>query len=334
MQYRHQIDTMTTVTLEQVAARAGVSASTVSRAFGRPDAVRADTLERVLGAARELGYTPPASRERVPAWIVGMSVPDIANPVVMPMIKAAQRELRREGSAIMLADVDESPEGEATLVRRLAERVNGLVLASTRLSDAEVREIAAITPAVLINREVRGVPGVTFDEVGLHQAVAHLAALGHERIHYLGGPGNSRSDRVRTAAIRASAGKLGVEVVVIGPSQPTYEAGLRLADIVVSVRATAVVAFNDIMALGLLSGLRIRRIAVPGHVSVTGIDDVWLDDAAAPPLTSVRIPWQASGAAAVTLLERIRDGVAEIASPQLPTELVVRASTGPRRTEP
>ena len=317
------------VTLEDIADRAGVSASTVSRAFSRPGVVNPGTLQRVLAVADELGYTYPARERATVSWAVGLSVPDIANPVVMPMIKAAQEESRRAGLSFMLSDSDEVPSMEVAVIRRLAEHVDGLILASPRVSDDQILEVGGGMPTVLVNRRVAGLPAVMFDEVGLIQAVEHLKALGHRTIHYLSGPSRSYSEHVRRSTLSEACAAQGIEFVATGPSQATYEAGVRLADIVISTGSSAVIAFNDLIALGLLTALRVRGIRVPEQVSVVGIDDIWLDDAAVPPLTTVRMPWQRAGLTAVQLLQSLRHEDAAGTPPvsELATELIVRSST-------
>lgn len=326
---------MTAVTLDHVAEAAGVSPSTVSRALSRPHAVNASTLERVLNAAKSLGYerSPRRDRSAETSWAIGISVPDIANPVVAPLIKWAQHEARRNDCTLVVWDFDESAEDEATVAGDVIEHVNAVILGSPRMSDDEVYEIAARVPTVTVNREVPDVAAVTFDDVGLAQAVEHLAALGHHRIHYLAGPAASYSNARRSATLSRACERHGIEFLSIGPSQPTYESGLRLADIVLSMGAGAVVAFNDLIALGLMSGLRARGVTIPSEVSVVGIDDIWLDDVAVPPLTTVRTPWRGAGTAAVrTLLDmRLATDGATAPMTTLPTELIVRASTSVAR---
>lgn len=326
---------MTVVTLEDVARHAGVSSSTASRAFTRPTVVNAATLSRVLSAAEELGYSVPRrDRADTSSWAVGLSVPDIANPVVVPMIKTAQEESRRAGLSFMLSDSDEVPSMESAVIKRLAEHVDGVILASPRLPDDQVQEIAATRPTVLVNREVADVAAVLFDQFGLVQAVDHLHALGHDSIHYLAGPSRSYSEKIRATVIRSACENHGMAFVSTGPSQPTYEAGVRLADIVISLESTAVITFNDLMALGLLTALRVRGVSVPDDVSVVGIDDIWLDDAAVPALTTVRFPWARAGTTAVQLLRRLKDSDPMDSSEkvaELPTELIVRASTASPR---
>ena len=321
---------MIDVTLEDIASKAEVSVSTVSRAFRRPEAVSRGTRERILATATALGYAPSHGRARQATTLaIGFAVPDIANPVVIPMIKAAQHEARRAGFALMLSDADEIPEDEATAIEQLVAHVDGLILGSPRLDDDIIRSLAARRPTVLVNRAVPGVASVNFDEAGIDQAVEHFAALGHTSIHYLAGPSTSYSERVRRLVVRRASEIHGIECIVTGPSQPTFDAGVRLADIVLSRKSTAVLAFNDLIALGVMSALRTRNVDIPREISVIGIDDIWLDNVSVPALTTVHFPWQNAGTAAVQRLLRLRDGAAadQVDMRALPTELLVRSST-------
>jgi LacI family transcriptional regulator len=323
-------------TIDDVATRAAVSKSTVSRAFSRPDSVRADTRDKVLAVARELGYTPsraahPLAGKRTGS--IGLFVPDIANPFFPPIIKSVQAQARRADLGVFVADSDEHAEDEFTIVRSMAGQVDGLVLASPRMSDEAVRDVLSLVPAVLISRDVEGAPAAVLpDDTGLMQAVEHLVALGHDRIVYLAGPEASYSNAVRRSALRAAAVRLGADLTELGPFRPAFEAGARAAALVAAQQATAIIAYNDLVALGLMSRLPEFGLTVGQDIAVIGIDDIWLAPMAQPPLTSVRFPSATAGMVAVRLLT---DVIARSSSHHwrerypLPTELIVRATTRP-----
>ena len=166
---------------------------------------------------------------------------------------------------------------------------------------------------------------------GMRQAIEHLHALGHRRCVYLAGPRASWSNRQRRTALRATAKRLGMATTELGPFEPGYEAGMLAADLALAEEPTAIVAYNDLMALGVMSRLGDRGVAVPDEVSVVGFDDIQIAGMAYPPLTTVAIPAADAGRAAVDLL---LDGLGDHsgAAPRaraLKTELLVRASTGP-----
>ena len=185
---------------------------------------------------------------------------------------------------------------------------------------------------VLVNRTAEGVPGVTYDnEEGMQQAVAHLVALGHRRIAWVGGPVTSWSTQHRSIGLSNALHDHGAELARVGNFAPTYEGGMAAADQAVATGATAVVTYNDLVAIGLLARLHARGILVPGDISVVGVDDIAMSRMARPALTTVRLPKQEAGRIAVeVLLAVLDDPEADTAtSGTLHGELIVRDSTGP-----
>ena len=320
-------------TISDVAGEAGVSRSTVSRVFLHPHLVAPEARRRVLEAAEVLGYEPnPVARSLRSGTTgnLGLVVPDIANPFFPPLIKAVQRQARRHQMALFVADSDEHVDDELGLVRAMSKQVDGLVLASPRLAEEDLRDLLAGTPTVVINRRLEGVPAVvTNPRQGVDQAVEHLAALGHREVVYLAGPQHAYSNEQRQQALRTACVAFGVGLCELGPFEPHFESGVRAADLVLAQRASAVVAYNDQIALGLLAQLTERGTQVGHDVSVVGIDDTWLARMASPALTSVRVPADAAGAAAVRLMVGVLSGRPMATTVvELPTELIVRASTG------
>lgn len=328
------------VTINEVAAEAGVSPSTVSRVFSRPEIVNPVTRQRVMDVASRSGYTPnriARSLAMGKSGNLGLIVPDIANPFFARLIKAVQAEARRGGLALFIGETDEHRLDEHPLVKAMAKQVDGLVLASPRMSDGQVRELAGIASIVLINRKVRGVPSVLIPSAdGMRQAVDHLAALGHERCAYLAGPPNSWSNRQRRSAIRASCRRRGMSYTEMGPFEPRFESGIRAADPLIAAGATAVIGYDDVIALGAISRLAERGVRAGRDISVVGVDDSPLAAIACPPLTSVRVPSAKAGAVAVDLLLDLlagRDANGGLPA-ELPTDLIVRSTTAPARPRP
>ena len=326
------------VTIRDVARHVGVSTATVSRSFTAPDQVRAETRDAVRAAATELGYRPNrAARSLVTGrtGTVGIVVPDLANPFFPSVVSGAQARARADDHALLLADSGEDAAQEVELIATLARQVDGLVLVSPRARTAALREAADGTALVLLNRRYVGLPAVLMDSAdGMRQAVAHLAGLGHRRVAYLSGPRSSWSNRQRLRGLAAALPGTGVEVVDLGPAAPTFDAGVQGAEQVLAAGVTAVIAFNDLMALGVLSRLTERAVPVPGRLSVLGFDDIPMAAMCSPPLTSVALPTEAAGRAAVDLLLHLL-GPPEVVGAdarvqrRLPVRLVVRGSTGP-----
>jgi DNA-binding LacI/PurR family transcriptional regulator len=313
-----------------VAAQAGVATSTVSRALSNPDRVSQDTRKRVEEVARQLGYIPSRkTRTRTVAVLVA----DIGNPFYFDLIRGTQRQLRAADYTQVLVDTEESAELEADLIERMRPTIDGVVLAASRLSDPAIGRLAQTVPLVVLNRQVSGVPTVVLDtSAGMTQAVEHLVSLGHRDIAYAAGPDRSWANAARWRALTEAAGLHGVQARKLGPFAPVRESGSAAADALVNSGATAVIAFNDLLAIGMLERLAERGMDVPGQLSIVGCDDIFGADFCSPTLTTITTPIEQAGRVAVTLLLGAlesrpgsgRDGVL------LPTHLTVRNSTGPR----
>lgn len=259
-------------------------------------------------------------------------VPDLANPFFPPLIKAAQSRARRAELELYIADTDEHRYDELPLVRAITKQVDGLVLASPRMSDAELREVVAMAPTVLVNRRVDGAAAVLIPSAdGMRQAVEHLYALGHRRCMYLGGPSHSWSNAQRRAAVRATCRRLGISYTAAGPLEPRYESGVRAADLVLADGATAVIAYDDLIALGVIARLKERGVQAGRDISVIGTDDSPFAAIATPPLTSIRVPSASAGNIAIKLLLDLlaSGGTDDPPRIELSTELIVRATTVP-----
>jgi LacI family transcriptional regulator len=325
------------VSARDVARAAGVSVSTVSRTLTRPDDVAPETRTKVLDIARALGYRPNAAARTLitgRTGNIGLVVPDLENPFFASITKGVQSRARTAGYAVFIADSDEDPSQEPDLARNLAKQVDGLLLCSPRAEDGVLAELAAESTLVLINRRSGDIPAVTTDHgEGVRQAVVHLRALGHRRIAYVGGPARSWSNNQRRDAFLALRGEhADTELIDMGTFQPFVSGGMAAADLVIADGATAVLAYNDVVAFGLLDRFRQRGVRVPQDMSVIGTDNIPVSALTSPPLTSVGLPLVNSGRAGVDmLLSLVRDPSAPpVHHHDLPVQLVVRGSTGPR----
>ncbi|MEU4195506.1 LacI family DNA-binding transcriptional regulator [Kribbella sp. NPDC026611] len=326
------------VTLADVAAAAGLSGSTVSRALSAPEKVNATTRERVERIAREMGYVPNHSARSLTAGrtdLIGLMVPDIANPFFPPIIKAVQARGMQHGRTVLIADVDERPADELPRARTMRRQVDGLIIASPRTPDDLMDELLALGPVVFVNRAVPGAASVVIDEAGgMDQAVEHLAALGHRNIAYLNGPKRSWSNTQRRNAVLAASARLGLELVELGPFEAQVQSGVHAADLVIARGITGVIAYDDLIALGVMARLTERGVRTGADISVIGVDDSPMSAMAYPTLTSVHVPGDAAGSQAVdTLLAIIEDRqVEDDEHVVLDSRLIVRSSTGPART--
>jgi DNA-binding LacI/PurR family transcriptional regulator len=322
------------VSIRAVAARAGVSPATVSRVFTQPDAVALETRRRVLAVADELHYTPhPVARSlaRGSTGNLGIVVPDIANSFSAVVTKAVQQEAARDGYALFVSGSDELARDEEQWARAMAPQVDGLMLVSPLMSDDALRALGP-TPLVLSNRLLDGLPSVVTDATeAVGHAVEHLAALGHREIVYLAGP-EGFANTMRVRGYDGACRRLGLRPRRLGPFNARFSDGVRAADLVLATPATAVVAYNDEVAVGVLNRLVDRGLRVPDDLSVVGVDDTSLAEMVTPRLTTVRLPAAESGRAAVRMLLDVIAGRPGPDGPLLlQAELIVRSSTGPVR---
>lgn len=332
---------MSNPTIYDVARTAGVATSTVSRAFSNRGRLGEATRTHVLRVARELGYAPnPHARALTSrrTQTLAMVVSDITNPHFFELIRGAEMRAKAAEYTLVLVNAEESPRMELEQVRRLSRSVDGFLLAASRQPSEALVKLAAEHPVVMVNRRVPGLASVVVEHTeGCRQMVAHLASLGHSSVVYLAGPQNSWMAASRWEAIRDAAAEQGLSAVRAGPFTPTVAHGGAAADAALRTGATAVIAHNDLLAIGVLRRLADRSVRVPGDVSVVGFDDIFAADLCTPRLTTLGGAHENVGRAAVEiLLEGIgapRDlrPAPEIA---LPSELVLRDSTGVPGTAP
>jgi LacI family transcriptional regulator len=324
-------------TIDDVAKAAGVAASTVSRAFSRPGRVSFETGERIRRIATELGYRTTSLARALPTGhtsMIALAISDITNPFYNEIIRGAQVAASEAGYTILLADTQESGTHERAALDRAVSSVEGIVLATTRMSDSAIRMTAKRRPMIVLNRAVSDVPSVITDNPrGVRRAVEHLAELGHERITYLAGPEASWADGTRWRSLRETALELVLHVRRLGPFPPTVAGGARAAAEFARHPTSAVIAYNDLVAIGAIRALTSMGARIPRDVSVIGFDNIFAAELVTPPLTTVAAPLGAMGGTAVrNLLAIVRGARPRSQAPvSLPCRLVVRQSTAHRR---
>ncbi|NBE54550.1 LacI family DNA-binding transcriptional regulator, partial [Streptomyces boluensis] len=290
--------------LEDVAREAGVSASTVSRALSRPDMVSEATRTRVLEAAERLGYRHNSAARALVTGRTGLlafSVPSLANPFYAPVIAGAQDAAEEAGCELIVVVTDGSPEREQALFTRLAERVDGFAAAAPTSVGTQLSAAARRLPLVTVNRRVRGVSSVVVDTPsGMGALGAHLAALGHRRIAYLGGPEGSWLDPRRLSGLRAAVPEC--EVVALGPYPPEFEAGVRAVAGVLDAECTAVIAYSSTLLIGLLHRITMLGLRAPDDLSLACADDLSAAGLAMPDVTALHVPAAEAGRRAVERL--------------------------------
>ncbi|WP_433291938.1 LacI family DNA-binding transcriptional regulator [Actinoplanes sp. CA-030573] len=329
---------MSRPTIYDVAREAGVAASTVSRAYARPGRVHADTAQRIFAAASRLGYRAATPRTGGPVSqrnAIALVVADVTNPFYGDIIKGAYEAAREAGYQLILSHTNESPRVERETIEQELGQVDGVVIASSRMTDSALRMVAKQKAVVLLNRSLPEANCVVIDaERGIRRAVDHLAKLGHERITYVAGPETSWSDGIRWRAVRTVAAELGLEARRVGPCEPTVLAGLSAALRVAEMQATAVQAYNDQLAIGIVKGLGRLGIDVPQQVSVVGFDNIIFDELVEPQLTTIASPLYRMGFTGVRNCIAVAQGAQPSGDPLvLPVRLVVRGSTGRARRD-
>jgi DNA-binding LacI/PurR family transcriptional regulator len=260
-------------------------------------------------------------------------VPDLGNPYFHAVLKGAQARAREADYAVFVADGQEDAAEEEALIHAMRKQVDGIVLCSSRLAPVTLARLEPAPTIVLLNRIVPGRPSVVVDSAGgMRQAMRHLAELGHVRCAFVSGPRRSWSNRERLRGLRAAARAVGAELVTIGPVAPQFASGAAAADRVLQNGATAVLAYNDLVAVGIISRLAELGVRVPDELSVVGFDDIPLATMVTPPLTTVVAPTELAGRAAVeALLDRLERGADQPPAvvQRLEATLVVRSSTAP-----
>jgi LacI family transcriptional regulator len=322
-------------TIYDIAQLAGVNPSTVSRALSKPGRVSAHTEARIRAAAEQLNFRFNPMARALPTgrrFTIALVVADITNPVIFDIVRGAEQAASAAGYTLVIAESQESEDAEAETIEKLTPSVDGIVLATTRLTDARISALAERRPLVLINRAVDGVRGVLPDiESGVEELLDHLAGLGHRSVVYVAGPATSWISARRFEHLLAGAERRGMALTEVGHNAPTIDGGRAALRRVIASRASAVVGFNDLIAIGLMQAAADQGLNVPKTLSVAGFDDIFGSELITPALTTVKAQLTVAGARAVKRLLQGLDAGADDEHDDAPlaTTLIIRGSTGP-----
>lgn len=329
------------VSVKDVAAAAAVSVGTVSNVLNRPDKVSPDTVARVHEVIERLGFVRNDAARQLRAGrsrSIGLIVLDSANPFFAEVARGAEERAAERGVSVLLGNSDQDADRENAYLDLFREqRVNGVLLSPRALDDGRAAMLASAgLPVVLVDAELPGaaLSSVAVDDVeGGHLAVAHLLERGRRRIAYVGPPAIRQvADRL-DGARRALADTPGATLEVVPSEGLTIlhgrAAGESIAALSPSSRPDAVFCANDLLAVGVLQGAAILGgLRVPEDLALIGYDDIEYAQSTVVPLTSVRQPARAIGAAAVdALFEQLDDPDGAPRRVRFRPELVVRAST-------
>ena len=327
------------VTIADVAQEAGVSMMTVSRVINRKDGVSEETAQRIWQIIDQLGYRPSglarglaSSKTRT----LGLVVPDIGNPFFSDIARGLEHQAYANEYSVFLCNTNEDPQRELAVLQSLDEkRVDGLVLCSSRLSDAELaKNLAQFSAAVLINRDLPSqlVWSVTVDDVtGAQSAIEHLIQAGHQAIGFLAGPAISASSRKRLQGYQAALRNAGTTFNDgwVRNCLPNVEAAqvAALQLLTDQPELTALFCYNDLVAVGALKAAASLGRRVPGDLVIVGFDDIPLAEMVTPTLTTCRVPRDQIGQQALDLLLAQIGGCAEDCRNLLiQPELIIRQS--------
>lgn len=334
----------TTRRLAEVAKKVGVSEATVSRVLNGKPGVSEATRAAVLTALDVLGYERPTQLRGERARLVGLVLPELANPIFPALAEVVGGALAQRGFTPVLCTRTAGGLSEADYIEMLLDQqVSGVVFAGGHYAETDAphehyhRLLELRMPVVLVNAATEGLnfPRVsTDDEVAVEQAFGHLISLGHERIGMVLGPEDHVPSNRKREAFMAEARKAGltIEPEAIERSLFALEGGQAVTTRLVKRGITGIICASDVLALGAVRAVRRLGLSVPADISVVGFDDSAFMNCTHPPLTTVRQPLEAIGRTAVTLLVNQIDGVTVTPEELLfEPELVVRGSTGTLR---
>lgn len=332
--------------LQDVAQHAGVSPATVSRVLNSTARVRQDLRERVLASVTALGYQPaPSSSTRalLRQNAIALLVPDILNPYFTEIVRGVQDEISGDKLMPLLLGTAEDPHREHEFLRMLAHQpVCGIIACGSRIPLDDLIAIRShlSTPMVLINRTLQ-MPNVACIKVDLkgatYRAARHLLDLNHTRIAYLFGPSKSETSLARREGLEAALAEAGLSLRLewCPTSFPDVDGGFQAMSALLALppdnRPTAVIAYNDLMAFGVLHAVRAHNRKVPEDISVIGIDNISMAAHANPPLTTLSPPKHRMGRMAMQILRSMIEGhpPPKEGYTLMECPLIVRESTAP-----
>ena len=331
-------------TLTDVARHAKVSTATASRVLHNTGPVSQDLRKRIETSVAALGYTPRLAFKRPEEGTIALLMGDLLNPFFLEIARGVQDEANDCGLILTLYNMTDHPQRQSQLLHKLSRPlVEGVILTGLspfpELLDWQERHQI---PLVLLNRRASqsGVHCIMVDfENAMCRATQHLLSLNHIRIGHLASPSTGEIAQARQRGIEAALAEAGLtlrpEWRPIVPPGTEVEGGFQamraLLDLPAGERPTAIIAFNDIIAVGALHAVRAHGLCVPQDISIVGVDDIAVAAHTYPPLTTLGQPKYRMGKLAVQTLRRMREGRINPGNncTLLESPLIVRESTGP-----
>ncbi len=301
------------VSIKDIAQQAGVSHSTVSRALQGTGRMSEETRARIIELADALGYAPDAlaqSLVRGRTKTVGVVVTTISDPFVAGIVAGIEEVAGEAGYTVLLGASHSNPDREMAVVENLRQRrVDAVIVTASRVGDHYSEHLQRFgVPIVLVNNMVKGeyLYSVTCDQTsGAQQAVSYLINLGHRRIAYLGSASRRHSSQMRQRGYELALSEAGLTAdasLIVAPTErKDVAAGRRALQELWAQGPTAILAYNDLTAIGVMIAAREMGVRIPKDISLIGFDDIEATEFVTPPLTTVRQPREAMGRAAMRM---------------------------------
>jgi len=330
------------LSIRGIAKLAGVSSATVSRVINRSNLVTDETRESIQKIIDDLHFVPNSTAIHLKnrkSQIYGIIIPDLTNPFFTEVVKLFEGLLVENDQELLIANTDfHAARSKRSLLRMLMRRVDGVAFLASELETASIEPLLQNhIPVVTTDhyRTATGLSDITVDfGEGMIQMVSHLKELGHQQVGFIGGTAGLVTSRVRMESFLDAVVKQGLSSRAewIVPGNYQIEGGVTAMDKILSCAEvpTAIVAANDLTAIGALRAAHQHHLRIPEDISIAGCDDIEMSDIVYPPLTTLRISRKEY---ARMLLEALRTAGEDFTLPgkqfTLPMRLVVRESTGP-----
>jgi LacI family transcriptional regulator len=331
------------ITQKEVAERAGVAQATVSLVLnGGRDKVAAETADRIEAAIAELGYQPNRFAQALRtqrSYVIACVVPDLANPFYPMLVVAVQKVARAAGYEVITIDTEGELANERLVIAAAQQgRFDGVVGVFFNLT---ARDLAPLSksgvPVVRIEVSRKAGGPLPIDDLFIdnhaaaHRLTMHLLTLGHRSIAMIAAPGGPQP--VRLKGYLDAMATMAAEPIALEAAHFTLEAGREVADRLLDAgpRVSAIIAANDLMAIGVMQSIVAHGMSVPGDISVAGFDDILASALVTPGLTTVaQFQGRLGARAAEKLLLRLASGEMEPGEPEeMPFELIIRDSVAP-----
>jgi DNA-binding LacI/PurR family transcriptional regulator len=326
--------------IKEIADRAAVSTATVSRTLNRSNLVKPKTAEKVWRVIRELGYYPSSQARALVSGrshMLGLIISDIVNPFFPEVVKSFEFAAIHHGYDVIVANTDYSPDRMATSVRRMIERqVDAVAILTSEIEPHLLDELSRRKLPIVFLDVGKVKPLISNIRVdygkGIREAVQHIVSLGHRRIGFISGPLTLKSAKVRRAAFLACISNCGIKdrqrIVVEGNHKVDGGDTAMTHMLALPDPPTAVLASNDLTAIGAMRAIHRAKLRVPDDISLVGFDDIELTESTQPPLTTIRLSRSELGEKAFEALYRnLQSRAAGGEEIKLSTGLILRQST-------